>query len=334
MSAPNEDYQEVYNRAARVLGYHESTDMQLAHAAEPGLYLLTGPVGTAVRATSNIAAAALIAQGGYEIGQGNYSEGVVQIVNGALLVSASTLTPKNVGKVSGSLVEADVSTTLGKELDLTTSTLTKLEEVSAKNTLVNNDKNTNLLKNIFEDKNRTVLADIEAQNVIAAMHEVVTTKRAKSITVMTHADGTVSVGIAGDLDNSKSIDIIERTQANLDKMYGKGRYNVGTTSLYEADGIIPVKDGNVPGVCGEGKCVQAASQNPSPVTGFATMWRGDGPNPYPYTGLNMGNLSSNQMGFCATCNAPQNQAIYSNTANQNKIMQHNTVNTINKRLEP
>ena len=144
----------------------------------------------------------------------------------------------------------------------------------------------------------------------------------------------MSVGLAGDIGNRRTIQIIERTQASLDKMYGKGRYTVGATTLNSKDGIIQVDRSNAPGVCGEGKCAQAASQNSSPVTGFAAVWRGDGPNPYPYTGLNMGNLSSSQMGFCDTCSVPQNQAIYSNTANQNKIIQRNTVNTINKRLEP
>ena len=165
------------------------------------------------------------------------------------------------------------------------------------------------------------------------MDETVRKDRARSITIMTHADGTVSVGLAGDIDSSKSIEIIKRTQAQLDKMYGKGQYTVGTTTLNGDDGIVFIGD-NRPGMCGEGKCAQAAAQNPSPVTGFAVAWRGKGPVPHPYTGANKDSLSPNQMGFCATCSDPQNQAIYSNTANKNKTLQSNTINTTNKRLDP
>ena len=47
----------------------------------------------------------------------------------------------------------------------------------------------------------------------------------------------------------------------------------------------------------------ATRNNPSPVTGFATMWRGKGDNPHPINSADAKarGLSPNQMYMCPTC---------------------------------
>lgn len=101
LSAPFKDYQDVYLQAARKLGYKDSMDHRLAsEAGEPALFFLQGPSGTIVRAISNTAAAAFIATGGYQVSEGNYSEGVVNIVNGALLVAVNGVGKNTLGTIT------------------------------------------------------------------------------------------------------------------------------------------------------------------------------------------------------------------------------------------
>lgn len=120
---------------------------------------------------------------------------------------------------------------------------------------------------------------------------------------MLHQDGTVSVGLSGDITKPATVQRIKATQQALDKKYGIGKYKVGTDTLSDAHGLNPVKGSNQVGVCAEPKCSVAAKDNPSPVTGFAIMWRGKSDNPYPIKqdeAKDRG-LSSNQMYMCATC---------------------------------
>ena len=59
-----------------------------------------------------------------------------------------------------------------------------------------------------------------------------------------------------------------------------------------------------------------AARNPSPVTGFAIMWRGKGDNPHPIDPAvaKARGLSPNQMYMCPTCelNRPQYEQIINN----------------------
>ena len=178
--------------------------------------------------------------------------------------------------------------------------------------------------NIFDDKFRTNFADAEGNYVIQAMKGVVSKEKASSVTVMTHSDGTVSVGISGNLNAKGTIDRIKNLQQKLDKS-DPGKYRVGITTLDDTNhGLVRVlepKPGNAPGVCSEPKCAVTAGQNSSAVTGFATLWRGVGENPHPYKGTNANKLSSNQMSPCPTCNLPSNQSIYNQASNQpNKVI--------------
>ncbi len=170
--------------------------------------------------------------------------------------------------------------------------------------------------NIFDNSFRTKAADIEAQKVINVMDGLIRKDRATSVTVMTHKDGTTSIGLSGNILDPKTLDRINLLQRKLD-MIDKGKYKVGTTTLNKDSGIQTIT--NKAGSCGEPKCATAAGSNSSPVTGFATVWRGSGPNPHPYAGTNSSHLSANQMDFCDTCAFPKNQAIYSKEVNKGVV---------------
>ena len=61
-----------------------------------------------------------------------------------------------------------------------------------------------------------------------------------------------------------------------------------------------------------------AARNPSPVTGFATMWRGRGDNPHPINPADAKarGLSPNQMYMCPTCEL--NRRLYERIINNRR----------------
>ncbi|MCE3607229.1 PAAR domain-containing protein [Massilia sp. P8910] len=168
---------------------------------------------------------------------------------------------------------------------------------------------------------RTPAAQTAADNVVAVMKGTVSPTKSPVVQVFTHENGTVSVGLSGDIAAPSTASRVAAVQAALDKKYGPGIYKVGTTTLNESNGIVRAVDadgnviGNAPGVCAEPKASTAAAQNQSPINGSATVWRGKGPNPHTYTGDKAGSLSGDQMNPCATCGTPHNQGIYNNAAN-------------------
>ncbi|MFP5392522.1 MAG: PAAR domain-containing protein [Gammaproteobacteria bacterium] len=167
---------------------------------------------------------------------------------------------------------------------------------------------------------RTPEAQAAADNVVNVMKGSVGLNKSPVVQVFTHEDGTVSVGLSGDITNPKTFSRIAAVQTALDKKYGPGIYRVGRTTLTESDGIVrPVDaDGdaisNEPGMCAEPKAAMTAGQHPSPITGSATVWRGKDDNPHPYTGDKAGSLGGHQMDPCPTCALPHNQRIYNNAA--------------------
>ncbi|SUD90612.1 hypothetical protein [Psychrobacter phenylpyruvicus] len=139
-------------------------------------------------------------------------------------------------------------------------------------------------------------------------------KKNQTVSVITHEDGTVSVGVSGTNPN-----VARRLQSELDKTYGEGKYNVSTSALNENNGIVRGEGpngelGNKPGVCAEPACAMVAGNNPSPATGSATLWRGKDDNPHPYTDKDADILDNQQMDPCLTCAEPNNQQIYQDTA--------------------
>ena len=174
---------------------------------------------------------------------------------------------------------------------------------------------------VYDERFRTIAADREGQKVIAAMNGVVTSKRSPTIQIALHKNGTVSVGLSGDITNLRTQQHIAATQRALDTKYGAGKYKVSAQTLDESHGLHqPKNDGhpntNKIGVCAEPKCAAAARDNPSPMTGFAIMWRGRGDNPYPINPADAKarGLSPNQMYMCPTCepNRPRYEQIMNN----------------------
>ena len=134
--------------------------------------------------------------------------------------------------------------------------------------------------NVYDESFRTVAADREGQKVIQAMEGVVSSKYSQTVNIMLHQDGTVSVGLSGNLGSSKTLARIQATQQALDKKYGAGKYIVSADTLNGTQGLKKVGGSNEVGTCAEPKCSVAAKDNPSPVTGFAIMWRGKDNNPF------------------------------------------------------
>jgi len=182
---------------------------------------------------------------------------------------------------------------------------------------------------------RTETARNEAKNVVSAANEISSPKKRKVVTVLTHEDGTVSVGVSGKpgkksdqfahtlqkkLNDKHKQDVSRETglkQKDVPDKYRVSGDSMPTTNLVEG------KDGNIPGVCGEPKAVDASNGHDSPVTGSDTRWRGDGDNPYPYTGDNLPNndgspssVEPSQMDPCPTCGHPNNVKEYMDHANK------------------
>ena len=171
---------------------------------------------------------------------------------------------------------------------------------------------------VYDERFRTVAADREGQKVIAAMNGVVSSRYASTIQIALHKNGTVSVGLSGNMNTIETQQRVAATQRALDTKYGAGKYKVSTETLNESDGLHELTSpyANKVGRCAEPKCAAAARDNPSPMTGFAIMWRGRGDNPYPINPADAKarGLSPNQMYMCPTCelNRPRYEQIINN----------------------
>ena len=162
---------------------------------------------------------------------------------------------------------------------------------------------------------RTEEARREAQKVARAMEGVVSGKDHPSITVFTHQDGTVSVGLSGKPGTEK----MKNNCNKLNEVLGE-KYNVSPDTM-PTDNLIQV--GCPVGNCSESKAVNAAHSNSSPITEYDTVWRGKGnmPEKYQYTGQNTGGKVEGiyeQMNPCETCAEPNNIKEYMNYANSNE----------------
>lgn len=89
--------------------------------------------------------------------------------------------------------------------------------------------------NIFDL--RTKAAEDVGQNVLNVMDGVIAKDKASVVQVFIHEDGTVSVGISGNLNVPSTANRIATLQKAMDKKYGEGIYKVGTTILDEASGV-------------------------------------------------------------------------------------------------
>ncbi|MFW1850729.1 hemagglutinin repeat-containing protein [Acinetobacter guillouiae] len=81
-----DDLNKAITKAKQSLSYANSTDKQLAEAAEPALFGLSGKLGTVIRYVGALAGSYNVGQGTEKIVNGKYSEGAVQVIGGVLTI--------------------------------------------------------------------------------------------------------------------------------------------------------------------------------------------------------------------------------------------------------
>ncbi|MGK5507072.1 hypothetical protein ACSNN5_03025 [Brevibacillus formosus] len=167
--------------------------------------------------------------------------------------------------------------------------------------------------NVASYPSRTPEATAEAQNVVGELNKILGDgKRAPNpaVSVITHEDGTVSVGFSGEA-SPKNIETARQLENALNKKYGD-KYTVKAEPM-PTENLKIVQGGNAVGTCAESKVANAAHDNPSKITGMDTVWRSSKKeNPYPYA------EDSNQMNPCLTCSHNINIEEYMKYANANK----------------
>ena len=136
---------------------------------------------------------------------------------------------------------------------------------------------------------RTLNAQMEAQYVAAVMNCLerdgkIDSKKYGSVTVLTHADGSVSVGFSGHI-NSKVSTIVNDELSRLNNLrasegveYSK-KYTVSSEGipkhmLYDINQKETVSAPTL-NRCGEPKAMAVARQNSSSITGIDVVWRGE-----------------------------------------------------------
>lgn len=169
------------------------------------------------------------------------------------------------------------------------------------------------------DPPRTPAARAECQHVLDVMERMgISPEARKVVTVYVHADGTVSVGLSG-RPGAKNRAFAQQLEHALNggapTKKRPPKYNVARDTM-NVDELVPVSGGNSLGECAEPKAAEAANPNRSPIVGTDTRWRGEGENPYPYTGTNTDGapVDPRQMNPCATCGHPHNADAYVNRA--------------------
>jgi RHS repeat-associated protein len=164
---------------------------------------------------------------------------------------------------------------------------------------------------------RTAKARKECQKVIDVMGRMdksIGRGRLRTVDVLTHADGTVSVGLSAS-DSDKNRTDAARLQNALNGEGQSDKYRVRVNS--NVPNIVKAEGGNDPGQCAEPHSAEAAHGHDSPVDGQDTRWRGKDPNPHPYKGSNADGapVEPSQMDPCPTCKHPPNAEEYGNYAN-------------------
>lgn len=162
---------------------------------------------------------------------------------------------------------------------------------------------------------RTAEAQRECQKVVDTMQKLNMPKKYnKAVDVLTHENGTVSVGLSGE-PSPENQQRARDVQNGLNNGDPNGRYRVSAGN--DVAGIEKKEGGSDAGLCAEPSAATAAHGNPSPITGHDTRWRGRGENPHPFTGQNADGAPAgpSQMNPCNTCADPQNSNAYGDHAN-------------------
>ncbi len=146
----------------------------------------------------------------------------------------------------------------------------------------------------------TPSSDAAAANVVDAMEDAgVGANKAKVVTVLSHEDGSVSVGTSGSSKNAASVQ--QSLAGRLPDNYTVGGDMTNPEAMTPAE--YPDGSSHASTTCAETRAYQAAQNNPSPVEGQTSVWRGDpAKNPYPADP----NATSSTINPCPSCQ--QNQS--------------------------
>ena len=139
---------------------------------------------------------------------------------------------------------------------------------------------------------RTPESDAAAQTAAKAIDDAgVGGNKAKSVTAITHEDGSVSVGVSGSSESAASVST--RAGGAMPENYTLGGDMTNPGDLEPA--TYPNGKEIASPTCSETRAWQAAQDNPSPANGQSTVWRGNGANPYP------ADTGSSTMDPCPSC---------------------------------
>lgn len=126
---------------------------------------------------------------------------------------------------------------------------------------------------------RTANSDLAALTAAKNLNEAgIGVNRARAVTAITHEDGSLSIGTSGSSRDASYVR--EQMNGTLPENTVFGQDMLNPDSLQPAN--YPNGQSIASKTCAETRAWQAAQQNPSPVTGQTTVWRGDpAKNPYP-----------------------------------------------------
>lgn len=136
----------------------------------------------------------------------------------------------------------------------------------------------------------------------------------RSITVIEHADGSVSVGLSG--NDPKRTANSQSVVDTLNQQYPNNPPTYSTSGPVDATGLLdagsPANPAPLPGTCSEAQAAQAARANPSPPQAYQTVWSGpkSAPSGHQLPGGPTTSGGHEQMQPCPTCQANGNAKNY------------------------
>ncbi len=131
-------------------------------------------------------------------------------------------------------------------------------------------------------------------------------KKNRSVTVIEHEDGTVSVGLSG-ADKAKGAEHAQQITDDLNRQHPSDPPTYRTTGQVDTtnlnDGGSRENPAPLPGNCSEPHAAQAAGENPSPPQSYQTVWTGpaDCPPEHQMPGRPTTPGGNEQMQPCPTC---------------------------------
>ena len=144
----------------------------------------------------------------------------------------------------------------------------------------------------------------------------------RSVTVIEHDNGTVSVGLSGGDPKraTQAQQVVDRLNELNPPDEGRPPTYKTTDGPVDTTGLVdPGKPNPRPGNCSEAQAAQAAGQNGSPPKSYQTVSSGSDPGPYAMPGqtTNVGPNPAPLMQPCTTCQT--NAGNYDRNANKGSV---------------